>query len=134
MLTLLAEILVSLLLIFGGGFAFVGSLGLAKLPDLMMRLHGPTKASTLGVGSILIASLLYFAFIEQNLSFHELLITIFLFLTAPVSAFMIAKSYIFRTRGRTTQPLPDTGRPSGWATLDAPAHDEPEQAAQLERP
>src|SRR5690606_35340535 len=109
MTTLLGEILVSFLLICGGGFAFVGSLGLAKLPDIMMRLHAPTKASTLGVGSILIASLVYFALVEPTLSFHELLITIFIFLTAPVSALMIAKAYIFRIRGRTRQPLPDTG-------------------------
>jgi|GEM_PF-1431092 len=80
------EIVISLLILIGAFFLFVGSLGLAKLPDLMRRLHGPTKATTLGVGSMLIASMLYFWVFEENPSVHELLITLFLFLTAPVTA------------------------------------------------
>ncbi|ESR26883.1 Na+/H+ antiporter subunit G [Lutibaculum baratangense] len=91
---LIADIVISIVLVIGGFFIFVGSFGLAKLPDTMRRLHGPTKATTLGVGSILIASMLYFLIGQGNLSFHELLVTIFLFLTAPVSANVIAKAYL----------------------------------------
>ena len=54
---LVTEIVISFLILIGAFFLFVGSLGLAKLPDLMRRLHGPTKATTLGVGSMLIASM-----------------------------------------------------------------------------
>jgi multicomponent K+:H+ antiporter subunit G len=123
MATFLSELLVSALMLIGAGFVFVGSYGLAKLPDLMTRLHAPTKASTLGVGSILLASLCYFGLIEGSFSLHELLISLFIFITAPVSALMVAKAYIFRTRGDTAQPLPAIGRPSGWATLAAPDPD-----------
>ena len=80
------EILVSALLVIGGLLGLIGSWGLVKLPDLMTRLHAPTKTTTLGVGSVLIASMLWFAFREDHLSFHELLISIFLFLTAPLTA------------------------------------------------
>ena len=118
-----AEIAVSLLILIGAFFLFVGSLGLAKLPDLMRRLHGPTKATTLGIGSMLIASMLYFWAVEGNPSIHELLITLFLFLTAPVTAQMIAKAYILRER-QAREVLPGTGRPVGWATLDATEADE----------
>jgi len=117
--TFLAELVVSILLLIGAAFAFVGSYGLSKLPDTMTRLHAPTKAATLGVGCILLASLAYFWLIEGRSSLHELLVTVFIFITAPVSALMIAKAHIFRHRGRTEQPLPPTGRPVGWATLDA---------------
>jgi multicomponent K+:H+ antiporter subunit G len=113
----LAEALVSVLILVGAFFLLVGSLGLAKLPDLMRRLHGPTKATTLGIGAMLIASMLFFLLIDGDPSIHELLITLFLFLTAPVSAQMIAKAWILREK-HVREVLPGTGRPVGWATLD----------------
>lgn len=66
--------------------ALIASIGLARLPDLFMRLHRPTTATTLGVGGILIASMLHFSSQGNGLSLHEVLITLFLFTTAPVSA------------------------------------------------
>ena len=86
------ETVISCCLIIGGAFTLIGSIGLARLPDLFTRLHGPTKATTLGVGSILIASLLHFSARGPGLSLHELLITLFLFITAPVSASLIAQA------------------------------------------
>ena len=129
MLMVLAETAVSFLILVGAFFLFVGSLGLAKLPDLMRRLHAPTKATTLGIGSMLIASMLYFWVVEANPSIHELLITLFLFLTAPVTAQMIAKACILRER-HAQEVLPRTGRPVGWATLDAAKADERSEVAQ----
>ena len=84
-------ILAALVLI-GASFTLIGSIGLYKLPDFYMRLHGPTKATTLGVGAILIASVLYFSFTTEVTSLHEILVTVFLFITAPVSAHLMAKS------------------------------------------
>lgn len=86
------EFLISLLIVTGAVFAFIGSLGLARLKDFYTRLHGPTKATTLGVGCLLIASALHFSIIEQSVSLHEVLVTLFLFMTAPVSAHMLAKA------------------------------------------
>jgi multicomponent K+:H+ antiporter subunit G len=37
-------------------FALVGAIGLLRFPDFYMRLHAPTKATTLGVGGVLLAS------------------------------------------------------------------------------
>ncbi len=54
------DYLLSFLILFGAIFTFIGSLGLVKLKDFYTRLHGPTKATTLGVGSILIASAVFF--------------------------------------------------------------------------
>lgn len=113
----IGELAVAAMILSGAFFLFVGSFGLAKLPDLMRRLHGPSKSTTLGIGSLLIASMLYFLVVEGRLSFHELLITIFMFLTAPVTAHMIAKAHILRAKSERSA-LPPTGRRSGWATLD----------------
>ncbi len=118
----LVEALVALLILIGAFFLIVGALGLAKLPDMMRRLHGPTKATTLGIGALLIASMVYFAAMRGGLSIHELLITLFLFLTAPVSAQMLAKAHILRAADERAD-LPERGGAAGWATLDADERD-----------
>jgi multicomponent K+:H+ antiporter subunit G len=104
-MNVLSELIISGFLVIGGFFLLVGSFALAKLPDTMQRLHGPTKATTLGVGSILIASMLFFFFERGSLSIHELLITFFLFLTAPVSAYLIAKTYLKETADGNALPI-----------------------------
>lgn len=89
---MIVEIVVSVLLLIGGAFALVGSIGLARLPDIFMRLHGPTKATTLGLGALVIASLIQTSAVSGSLSLKELAISVFLFITAPVSAHLIAKA------------------------------------------
>lgn len=86
------ESILAIIILLGAGFTLIGSLGLAKMPDFFMRLHGPTKASTIGVGSLLISSTLYFSLKNEGISLHEMLVALFLFMTAPVSAHMMAKA------------------------------------------
>lgn len=85
------DVVVSFFLLVGAGFALVGSIGLVRLPDFFSRIHGPTKSTTLGVGGMLIASATHFS-AEQGTSLHELLVTMFLFMTAPVSAHLLCKA------------------------------------------
>lgn len=113
----LSEALIALFLVISGIFGLVGSFGLVKLRETMQRLHAPTKATTLGVGGVLIASMLYFLLVKGNLSFHELLITLFLFLTAPIIAGFIGKTYMLHHIAR--EDLPTSGRDYGWALYDA---------------
>jgi multicomponent K+:H+ antiporter subunit G len=88
----IADVMVALLLLIGAVFAFIGSLGLARLSDFYRRLHGPTKATTLGVGGVLIASAIHFTIGAPGLSLHELLVSAFLFITTPVSAHLLVKA------------------------------------------
>jgi len=83
---------VAFFLLLGGSFVLIGSIGLVRMPDFFMRLHGPTKATTLGMGGILLGSIFYFSMSPETLSVHEMLITIFLLITAPVSAHMLIKA------------------------------------------
>ena len=115
------EILISAFLVIGGFFGLVGSFGLIKLNDPMSRLHAPTKATTLGVGGVLIASMLYAFGIDGTGSLHEVLITVFLFLTAPITAVFIAKAHLHRKDA--PGELPPTGDDSCWAV------DDPEKGA-----
>ena len=82
---------VAFFLLLGGSFVLIGSIGLTRMPDFFMRLHGPTKATTLGMGGILLGSIFFFS-LSGGVSVHELLITIFLLITAPISAHMLIKT------------------------------------------
>lgn len=100
------DYLLSFLILTGALFTLIGSLGLARLRDFYTRLHGPTKATTLGVGSLLIASALYFSTRGEGLSLHEVLVTLFLFITAPVSAHLLAKAAL-HLRLKSLAKLPE---------------------------
>ena len=86
------EWLVAGLVVAGSLFVLLGSVALVKLPDFYTRLHGPTKATTLGLGALVIASMIYFNFIKEELSLQQLLIALFLFITAPITAHMLVKA------------------------------------------
>ncbi len=103
------DFLLSLLILTGAIFTFIGSLGLARLRDFYTRLHGPTKATTLGVGCLLIASAVYFSVRDEGVSLHEILVTLFLFITAPVSAHLLAKAAL-HLKVRSLAPEPDQAR------------------------
>lgn len=105
------ELAISLLLIAGGAFALVGAIGLVRLRDFYMRLHAPTKASTLGVGGALLASMVFFGWQGERLVIHELLITLFVFMTAPISAHLLMKSALeLEPLRRPDQPGSDEPR------------------------
>lgn len=113
------EIAISAALVIGGIFGLVGSFGLIKLDDPMSRLHAPTKATTLGVGGVLIASMLFSIGILGQWSVHELLITFFLLLTAPITAHFIAKAHLHRKPDK--EDLPSAGTDKCWAVDDQDA-------------
>jgi multicomponent K+:H+ antiporter subunit G len=120
----LAELLIAVSLVISGIFGFVGSYGLVKLKSTVQRLHAPTKATTLGVGGVLVASMIFFYAETGHLSVHELLITLFLFLTAPITANFIAKSYM--ARNMDEKDLPKSTGAFGWAVYDDPPENRPE--------
>jgi multicomponent K+:H+ antiporter subunit G len=93
-LPLWADALVAALLVAAAAFALIGSFGLAKLSDFFRRLHGPTKAATLGVGGALLASMIHFGVRDGAVSLHEVLISAFVFFTAPVSGHLLAKAML----------------------------------------
>ena len=132
----LVDIAVTALVLLGATFVLIGSWGLVRLPSTMERLHGPTKATTLGLGSLLLASVVYFHGRLGIWTAHELLISLFLFITAPISANMIAKVHLHRLRiAEIVEPDSIAGpppRPEGdgdWATFEAPKRNTPASAA-----
>ena len=104
----MTDTLLAVLVLTGAIFTDNGSLGLARLRDFNTRLHGPTKATTLGVGCLLIASTLFFSLRDDGVSLHEVLVTLFLFITAPVSAHLLAKAAL-HLKVRSLAPTPRAG-------------------------
>lgn len=127
------ELIISLFILAGASFALLGAVGLARMPDFFMRVHLPTAGTTLGVGCTLIASVMYFSWQTQSLSVHEFLISMFLFITAPVSSHMMAKvalhqnvGYVSHTKGhpwpsQTQRPFRDNSEVlAEWQTRNRP--------------
>ena len=114
------QILLSLLLLAGCFFILVGALGLVRLSDFFKRLHAPTKASTLGVGCVLIASVGYHALGGTDPQPRELLITAFLFITAPISAHLMAKAALSLHMAERP-PMPDGEPPQPIDAVDEDA-------------
>lgn len=116
----LLDLALSALLVGGGIFALIGSYGLIRLPRPMQRLHAPTKATTIGVGAALAVSA--FDLLGQGqVSWQELLVALFLLLTAPVSALFLAKTLILR--GEADPDLSPSPSGAPWATLAQPPQD-----------
>ena len=84
------DLIVSILIVLGGGFAAIAGLGLVRLPDVLIRMHASTKAGTLGVGLIVLGVSVHFA--SSLVITKALLIIAFLLLTAPVGAHLIGRA------------------------------------------
>jgi multicomponent K+:H+ antiporter subunit G len=95
-----AAIPAALLLIVGGLLAAIGALGLLRLPDFFMRMHPPAMGSTLGAGCVLVASMLVSSAASGRPVVHALLITLFVVLTAPVTAMLLARAAVYRSERR----------------------------------
>jgi len=91
-----AAIPVALLLFVGASIILIGALGLLRLPTFYQRIHGPAIVVTLGAGCVLLASMLYFTVAQSRLVAHELIISIFLLLTAPVVSMLIMRAAVYR--------------------------------------
>jgi multicomponent K+:H+ antiporter subunit G len=110
---------VTFCLVVGAIFTLVGAIGLLKFNDSMTRLHAPTKVGTVGVGALLLASIIYNSVFAEG-AIQELLIMGFLFVTAPISAHFIAKVNMHK---RSCEIPPELAKDETWATFAPPQSD-----------
>ena len=105
----LFELVIIFLLVAGCFFTLLGGVAMVKLSDFFRRVHGPAKASTLGVGCILVASIVYHWINGSGVHPREILITVFLFLTAPISAHLMSRAALSLMDDRPPHPdrVPD---------------------------
>ena len=84
--------LVALLVLAGAALALIGSIGLLRLPTFYERIHPPTLGTTLGLGCILVASMLSFSTLEARAVIHEIVIAVFIVLTTPVTYMLLVRA------------------------------------------
>lgn len=84
------ELFTAIFLLVGAAFIFIAALGIVRFPDLFTRMHAASKASTLGLGCILVGVAI--AFPSAIVIAKCLMVLLFLFLTAPVAAHMIGRA------------------------------------------
>ncbi|THF61162.1 monovalent cation/H(+) antiporter subunit G [Pseudothauera rhizosphaerae] len=109
-LPLWAAVPVVALLVLGGAIVLIGALGLMRLPTFYQRIHGPAITVTLGAGCLLIASMIYFSVLQSRPVIHELIISVFILMTAPVVAMLIMRAAVYRDLRAGKR---DTGAMSG---------------------
>ncbi len=95
-----AMLIASVLLILGGLLTALGSLGLVRLKHFYQRMHGPSMGSTLGIGCVLIASMLIASMRGGRPVVHEVLITLFVITTAPITATLLMRAAVQRPKDK----------------------------------
>lgn len=91
----------TLLLVLGGLTTLVGSFGLVRLPDFFSRMHGASMTNTVGVGSVLLSSMLTTSALVGHVSLHEALIALLVLATAPLTSMMLVQAALYRNRARS---------------------------------
>jgi multicomponent Na+:H+ antiporter subunit G len=85
------DLIVPILLLLGSAFILIAAIGLVRFNDLYSRMHATTKATSFGVLLILLGVSLFFG--TLSVVIKSLLIIVFIYLTAPLAAHSIAKSF-----------------------------------------
>lgn len=106
------EIITSIFILVGTFFTLVSSFGVLRLKDVYSRMHAAGKSATLGVVSLMLATLIFFL-PESGFSFKIFLAIIFVFMTAPLAALMINRSAY-----RTGVPLEENTTEDDLAEAD----------------
>ncbi len=103
-----AALLIAGLMLTGAGLTLIGTVGLLRLTNFYARVHAPTLGTTLGVGGVLLASMLYFSVLQSRPVVHEVLIAIFVTITTPVSLMLLVNAAMRRdwSEGDPSVPTP----------------------------
>jgi len=91
MLLIVTKIIISILLLGGSLLIFSGVLGIIRFPDFYCRAHAATKGPTVGIMMIMLGSIIFYAVTSGFLSSRNVLTSIVIMITAPVSAHLLLK-------------------------------------------
>jgi multicomponent Na+:H+ antiporter subunit G len=89
----MTEIISGVFLLSGSLFILLSAIGLLRMPDLFTRMSATTKASTLGIGLVLIGTAIFW--VDIGIAARAIAIILFLLLTAPVAAHIIGRAAYF---------------------------------------
>ncbi|MGQ0679166.1 MAG: monovalent cation/H(+) antiporter subunit G [Actinomycetota bacterium] len=84
------QVVSAILLLLGVALILLAGAGLIRFPDVFARMHAATKAATLGLLLVLIATGLQLGSVGSAAKLS--LVGIFMFITAPVGAHMVGRA------------------------------------------
>ncbi|HLS96716.1 MAG TPA: monovalent cation/H(+) antiporter subunit G [Sphingobacterium sp.] len=87
------DIILAILSTVGALSILFASIGILRMPDFYLRLSVTVKASTLGVGLLLICAAIMFP--DVSVTTKAIAIIFFLIITAPIAAHMIGRAAYF---------------------------------------
>jgi multicomponent K+:H+ antiporter subunit G len=110
-----AALPIALLLVLGAGLALIGTIGLLRLRTFYERVHAPTLGTTLGIGCVLLASMLFFSLLQTRFVLHEILIAMLMVVTTPVTLMLLVRAALYRDRIEGSDAVPP---PAGARATD----------------
>lgn len=101
-----AALVVAFFLVLGSAITLLGAIGLVRFETFYQRVHAPTLGTTWGAGAILIASMIFFSVTQSRPVLHEILISVFVIVTTPVTLMLLARAAFYRDRAESKNPPP----------------------------
>jgi multicomponent Na+:H+ antiporter subunit G len=89
----MTDIVTAILWLTGSAFALLAAVGVLRMPDVFTRMQASTKASTLGVGCLLLGAALQLGDLASFIRAAS--IGAFILLTTPVAGHVIARAAYF---------------------------------------
>jgi multicomponent Na+:H+ antiporter subunit G len=83
--------LIAVFIVLGALLFLIAAIGLLRFNDLYSRLHAITKATSLGILFLIIGVVFHFG--NWEVAIKSILIIVFIYLTSPLAAHSIAKSF-----------------------------------------
>ncbi|HEX5513230.1 MAG TPA: monovalent cation/H(+) antiporter subunit G [Gammaproteobacteria bacterium] len=103
--------LTALLVLVSASLTLIGTIGLLRLKTFYERTHAPTLGTTLGIGLMLFASMIYFSALQSRPVLHELLIAVFMTVTTPITLVLLVRAALYRDRYAGSDKVPPTSPP-----------------------
>lgn len=89
----MAQVISQGLMLIGASFMLIAAIGVARMPDLFMRMHSSTKSATLGVGFLMLGVIVHFA--DVVVMAQAVVVVAFMFATAPIGAHVLGRAAYF---------------------------------------
>lgn len=93
-----AQWIVAVLLLAGSLLALIGAFGLMRLANFFQRIHAPALGNTLGTWCTVIGSMVFFSMAGGRVVLHELMVSVFIIITAPITSILLVRAALGRDR------------------------------------
>ncbi|WP_375056474.1 monovalent cation/H(+) antiporter subunit G [Zobellella sp. DQSA1] len=91
---MMTELITGLLMLLGSFLMLLAGIGIIRMPDLLTRMHATSKAGALGAGLMAVGFAVFF-FADTSVVVRALAVVVFVIMTAPIAAHVMARAGYF---------------------------------------